>query len=75
MEHSINGTIFSGPVEVPLIESRLYNESVTAAFYIKKTEKKSLIDIHGFESNGDLLIRSSGKISRSRPNFSKKDNF
>ena len=27
-----------------------YNELVTAVFYIKKRERKSLIDVHGFES-------------------------
>ena len=60
-----------------------YNELVTAVFHIKKREKKSLIDSHGFESTRDLLIRSSGKISRSRPSEiivpkflkHKKDNF
>ena len=27
VEHSISGTIFFGPVEVPLIESRLYHNN------------------------------------------------
>ena len=59
-----------------------HHELVTAVFYIKK-EKKNLIDIHGFGSTWDLLIQSSGKISRSSPSEiifpeflkHKKDNF
>ena len=60
-----------------------YNELLSAVFYIKKRMKKSLIESHDFESTRDLLIRSSGKISRSRPSEiivpkflkHKKDNF
>ena len=40
-----------------------YNELVTDVYYIKKREKKSLIDGHGFQSTWELLIQSSGKIS------------
>ena len=42
MEQSISGTIFFGPVEVPLVESRLYKNVYHAIIVIQKKLNEEL---------------------------------